>query len=105
MPLGLPPPGGSAHPDIKVISRDRGADYARAASAGAPQAVQVADRWHIVHNLTEAASLVLEQYRAQLRSVSQVLVPPQGEEPGKEHKENATPEGPLAPLPVASGPP
>ena len=47
-----------ARPDIQVISRDRGADYARAASAGAPQAIQVADRWHIVHNLSEAVSLV-----------------------------------------------
>jgi transposase len=56
-----------AHPAIKVVSRDRGADYATATSAGAPQAIQVADRWHIVHNLTEAVSLALEQYRAQGR--------------------------------------
>src|SRR5690242_17875583 len=39
-----------AHPNIRVISRGCGVDYARAAAQGAPQAVQVADRWHILHN-------------------------------------------------------
>ena len=34
------------HPDIKIVSRDRGSDYAAAAAAGAPQALQVCDRWH-----------------------------------------------------------
>jgi transposase len=70
-----------------VISRDRGADYATAATQGAPQAVQVADRWHIIHNLSETLALVLEHYRVQLRSVSQFLVPPPRPEPEKEHKQ------------------
>ncbi len=47
------------HPEIRVISRDRGADYAKAASQGSPQAVQVADRWHIIHNLSETSLLSL----------------------------------------------
>jgi transposase len=75
--VSLPPPQpGSttawfkAHPAIEVTSRDRGADYATAASAGATQAVQVADRWHLVHNLCEALSLVLEHYQTQLRRLS-----------------------------------
>jgi transposase len=37
----------ATHPEIRHVSRDRGAEYASAASTGAPQAVQVADRFHL----------------------------------------------------------
>jgi transposase len=36
------------HPEIEVVSRDRGEDYATAARAGVPQAIQCADRFHLV---------------------------------------------------------
>ena len=35
-------------PDVMVVSRDRGGEYASAATQGAPQALQCADRFHIV---------------------------------------------------------
>jgi transposase len=47
------------HPGIEIISRDRGHDYAKAASDGAPEAEQVADRWHLLKNLREAVETML----------------------------------------------
>jgi transposase len=41
------------HPEIEVISRDRGGAYAAAAKKGAPQAQQVADKFHLLLNLRE----------------------------------------------------
>jgi transposase len=39
------------HPSIQTVSRDRAVGYANAAHEGAPQAEQVADRWHLLKNL------------------------------------------------------
>ncbi|MFI1400546.1 hypothetical protein [Streptomyces sp. NPDC020681] len=59
------------------MCRDRAPFFAEGATAGAPQAVQVADRWHLWHNLSEAAERSIAQHRRCLR----VLVPETPETP------------------------
>jgi len=57
-----------AHPEVEVISRDRAGEYAKAASAGAPQAIQVADRWHLLRNSTDALAKVIEPRQKEINS-------------------------------------
>ena len=47
--------------DIEIISRDRGGSFAHGAHEGAPQARQVADRFHILQNLREAIQAQLSR--------------------------------------------
>jgi transposase len=56
------------HPEIEIVSRDRGEDYAAAARLGAPQAVQCADRFHVLKNLGEALQGVLARHLAAHRT-------------------------------------
>jgi transposase len=71
------------HPEIELVSRDRGDDYAAVARQGAPQATQVADRFHLYKNLVEAVELILARCRAEIRKNAQSAVQrePQEEAP------------------------
>lgn len=57
------------HPGVQLISRDRAGEYARGASKGAPEAIQVADRFHLTKNLSEVVERLLSQYRQALRQI------------------------------------
>src|SRR5712692_2640646 len=52
------------HPDLMAVSRDRGGEYASAAREGAPQAIQCADRFHLLKNLGEALEGFLAHHLA-----------------------------------------
>lgn len=63
------------HPGVQIIVRDRSTEYARGATAGAPSAVQVADRWHLLHNLREALERMLARRHARLARLPQASPP------------------------------
>lgn len=58
------------HPEIEVISRDRASNYADAAREGAPQAIQVADRFHLLKNLRGKVKDLLDRNRSCLPFVN-----------------------------------
>lgn len=70
------------HPEIEVVSRDRAGAYAEAVRNAAPQALQVADRWHILKNLRDALTLAYERHRrllCQLKVEREWLEPSSGQ--------------------------
>jgi hypothetical protein len=58
------------HPGSEIVSRDRASLYAEAATKAAPQAVQIADRWHLLHNLSEALIDALRPHHRLLAEVA-----------------------------------
>lgn len=72
-------------PEIEVISRDRAGYYADASRQGAPQALQVADRFHLVKNMREKLQELLDRRRSCLPFVQEELSPAEreGDQQGK----------------------
>ncbi|WP_243879223.1 ISL3 family transposase [Streptomyces sp. KS 21] len=75
-------------PGIEVVCRDRAPFFAEGATVGAPQAVQVADRWHLWHNPSEAAERCVADHRGCLR-----VLAPDPAQPAPEPDEVPDPTG------------
>ena len=58
------------HPTVEVIARDRASIYTEALAKGAPDAEQVADRWHLTQNLGDALQNLLAKHTQTLRAVA-----------------------------------
>ena len=58
------------HPGIKIVSRDRGGGYGEATAKALPDAVQVADRWHLMEN---ASSAFLDAVRKSMRAIRSAI--------------------------------
>ena len=73
----------AAHPGVEIISRDRALAYAEAARKGAPDAVQIADRFHLLKNPAEAFETFLKRHHKDFREAAELVSPaplPQPEE-------------------------
>ena len=59
------------HPEVDIVSRDRGGNYAAAAKKGAPQAQQIADRFHLLKNLRERLKDLMDRRHSCLPEVEE----------------------------------
>ncbi len=69
------------HPGVEIISRDRSNEYIKGATDGAPNAIQVADRWHLLKNLKDAMERFIETKPACLRAAVAEEAPKEPEQP------------------------
>lgn len=58
------------HPGVEIISRDRASAYSEAANNAAPDAIQIADRWHLLKNLKDAIKRMLNKHNQASRKVA-----------------------------------
>jgi len=80
------------HPGVEIVTRDRASDYSKAITQAAPQAVQVADRFHLLQNLSQAVKNWLERQKKPLMALLRGFEP------------KVTPEFITPPPPKLSGP-
>jgi len=63
----------AAHPGTMIVARDRSEGYAEGVRRGAPTAIHVADRWHLLDNLGGALERFLLNKQAGLQAAAATL--------------------------------
>ena len=58
------------NPGVEIVARDRAGVYADGIRQGAPDAVQIADRWHLLRNLSDAVQAVAGEHDAAVRRIA-----------------------------------
>ena len=85
----------AAHPTITVVGRDRSDLYAEGIRRGAPEAVQVVDRFHLVQNLRQVLEAFLLDHRPALQAAAvataMALTPTAESCPGHPHLPGTAP--------------
>jgi transposase len=64
------------HPGVSAVVRDRADAYADGASRGAPNAMQILDRWHLLRNGSDALRSLLDQHHRELREAARAAAQP-----------------------------
>jgi transposase len=70
------------HPSVAVVVRDRAGAYADGARQGAPDATQIADRWHLLRNSSDALRSIMTHHHRDLKEAARMAAPtPEPDEP------------------------